>query len=129
MPRRPRHGTTRPTHPADPLLRFAEAATTLGISLEEQAGFLGLPQSSYLRILEAEEISPGVATLAERLPRACEHLPELFGNEEDVRNRLLYPNLALGRERPLDLLRGPRGYEEVLKAAKRGTYRVYQTAL
>jgi len=114
-----------PARPTNPLPRFAEVATALGMSRKEQAAFLGLSRSSYFRFLKAPEVDPGVAALAEFLPRAYEHLLELFGNEEDVRNWLLYPNLALGRARPLDLLRSLRGYEEVLETAAQGVYGVY----
>jgi len=114
-----------PVRPANPLPRFAEVATALGMSREEQAKFLGMSRSSYFRSLKAPEVDPRVAALAEYLPRAYEQLLELFGNEEDVRNWLLYPNLALGRARPLDLLRSLGGYEEVLETARRGVYGVY----
>lgn len=116
---------TSPARPTNPLPRFAEVATALGMSRKEQAAFLGLSRSSYFRFLKAPEVDPGVAALAEFLPRAYEHLLELFGNEEDVRNWLLYPNLALGRVRPLDLLRSLRGYEAVLETAAQGVYGVY----
>ena len=59
------------------------------------------------------------------MPSAYGRLVELFGNEEDVRNWLLFPNLALGRVRPLDLLRSLEGYEEVIATAEAGVYGFY----
>lgn len=109
----------------NPLPRFAEVASILGISRDEQATFLNLSRSTYFRHLKAGSVDAGTAALAEFLPFAYERLLELFGDEEDVRNWLLRPNLALGRERPLDLLRSLEGYERVLKTAKRGVYGVY----
>ena len=109
----------------NPLPRFAEIAGALGMDRDEQAAFLNLSRSTYFRYLKAASVDAGTAALAEFLPFAYGHLLELFGDEEDVRNWLLRPNLALGRARPLDLLRSLEGYERVLETAKRGVYGVY----
>lgn len=113
------------TQSGNPLPYFAEVASNLGMSRDEQAAFLNLSRSTYFRHLKATSVDAGTAALAEFLPFAYEHLIELFGDEEDVRNWLLRPNLTLGRKRPLDLLRSLEGYERVLETAKRGVYGVY----
>ncbi|WP_457636762.1 antitoxin Xre/MbcA/ParS toxin-binding domain-containing protein [Oceanithermus sp.] len=114
-----------PAPTANPLPRFAEVAASLGMRREEQARFLGLSRSSYFRYLKAQEVEPGVAALAEFLPSAYDRLIELFGSAEDARVWLTQPNLALGRTRPVDLLRSLKGYEAVLETAARGVYGVY----
>ena len=114
-----------PARTDNPLPRFAEVASELGMNREEQAAFLGLSRSSYFRLLKAQEVEPGVAALAEFLPSAYDYLNELFGNEEDVRNWLTLPNLALSRRRPVELLLSLKGYERVIETAARGVYGVY----